>query len=115
MQIQTQETEHQSAGRYAWVAARDASQRSAVYATTHGYQDKLKAERIKLMLDMMYYTDSTSITYCKNWIRVKAHNARKQNRELIAEMESHWAEQGITKKITAQGIIYNVRKVTVSA
>lgn len=115
MQMQTQETENRGAGRHAWFAARDASQRSAVYATTHSSQDKLKAERVRLMLDMMYYTDGTSITYCKNWIRVKAHGALKQNRELIADMESHWAAQGITKKITPQGIIYNVHRGTADA
>ena len=102
------ETEHKSAGRYAFFAARDAAFKSAVNASRFSNQLKLKAERMKLVLEMIYASDEVTITYCKKWARVKVHNARPRDRKLIKEWESNWAQDSIVKAVTDQGIIYRV-------
>ncbi len=108
MSIQMLETEHKSAGRYAFFAARDAALKSAVNASRFSNQLKLKAERMKLVLEMIYASDEVTITYCKKWARVKVHNARPLDKKLIKECEDNWAQDSIVKAVTEQGIIYRV-------
>jgi hypothetical protein len=108
MQITEIELNSQSAGRYAFFAARDAAFKSAVNASRFSNQLKLKAERMKLVLEMIYAGDGVSITYCKKWARVKVHNARPRDRKLIKEWEDNWAQDSIVKAVTDQGIIYRV-------
>ena len=108
MFIQMLETEHKSAGQYAWFAARDAAFKSAVNASRFSTQLKLKAERMKLVLEMLFANDDVTITYCKKWARVKVHNARPRDKKLIKEWEETWAIDGIEKVLTGQGVIYRV-------
>ena len=108
MSIQMLETEHKSAGRYAFFAARDAAFKSAVNASRFSNQLKLKAERMKLVLEMIYASDEVTITYCKKWARVKVHNARPRDKKLIKEWEDNWSRDSIVKAVTDQGIIYRV-------
>jgi hypothetical protein len=108
MSIQMLETEHKSAGRYAFFAARDAAFKSAVNASRFSNQLKLKAERMKLVLEMIYASDEVTITYCKKWARVKVHNARPRDKKLIKEWEDNWSQDSIVKAVTDQGIIYRV-------
>jgi hypothetical protein len=102
------ETEHKSAGKFAWFAARDASLKSAVNASRFSSLQKLKAERMKLVLEMVYATEQVSITNCKKWIRVKVHNATIKNRKQLSLLEQDWFIDGITKVHTDQGVIYHV-------
>jgi hypothetical protein len=102
------ETEHKSAGRFAFFAARDASLKSAVNASRFSASQKLRAERMKLGLEMVYAAEQVSITNCKKWIRVKVHKATIKDRKHLALLESDWALEGITKVYTDQGVIYHV-------
>ena len=102
------ETEHKSAGRFAFFAARDASLKSAVNASRFSASQKLRAERMKLGLEMVYAAEQVSITNCKKWIRVKVHKATVKDRKHLALLESDWALEGITKVYTDQGVIYHV-------
>lgn len=102
------ETEHKTAGQFAWFAARDASMKSAVNASLFTDKQKLKAVRVKLALEMVYSAESVTITNCKKWIRVKVHNAIIRDRKNLRLLESGWAKDGITKTATNQGIIYHV-------
>jgi hypothetical protein len=103
------ETENKSAGQYAWFAAKDAAFKSAVNSSRFANTVKLKAERVKLVLEMLYYSKEISITYNKNSVRVKVHFGRPRDKKLIAEWEEIWSQEGIkVKKDTPQGIIYLV-------
>jgi hypothetical protein len=102
------ETEHKSAGRFAFFAARDASLKSAVNASRFSDSQKLRAERMKLGLELVYSAEEVSITNCKKWIRVKVHKATVKDRKHLALLESDWALEGITKVFTNQGVIYHV-------
>lgn len=106
--INEKETEHSSAGIYGWVAARDASMKSAVNASHFTSKQKIKAERVKLALELVYSCEQVSITYCKKWVRVKVHDGVVSDRKNLNELESQWAKEGINKVLTNQGIIYRV-------
>lgn len=108
MTIQMLETDHVSAGRYAFFAARDVALKSAVNASRFSTQLKLKTERMKLVLEILFASDDITITYCKKWARVKVHNARPKDKKLIKEWEDTWASDGIVKVMTEQGVIYRV-------
>jgi hypothetical protein len=108
MTIQVIETEYKAAGRYAFFAARDAEFRSVLNASKFSNQLKLKAERMKLVLEMIYACDKVTITYCKKWARVKVHNARARDKKQINEFEADWGKDDIKKVLTDQGIIYRV-------
>ena len=102
------ETEHKSAGRFAFFAARDASLKSAVNASRFNASQKLRAERMKLALEMVYVAEQVSNTNCKKWIRVKVHNGTVINRKQLSLLEQDWFIEGTTKVHTDQGIIYHV-------
>jgi len=102
------DTEHKSAGKFAFFAARDASLKSAVNASRFSDSQKLRAERMKLGLELVYSAEQVSITNCKKWIRVKVHKATVKDQKHLRLLESDWALEGITKVYTEQGIIYHV-------
>ena len=108
MRMIEKETEHQSAGYYAWCAAKDASLKHAVNASNFSDAQKAKAERVKLALELVYSASTISITNCKKWIRVKVHNGTIRDRKNLRLLEGDWAIQGIVKNHTPQGIIYRV-------
>ena len=107
--MQEKETEHQSAGNYAWYAARDARMKSAVNSSHFTLSQKVKAERVKLALEMVYSCKEVSITFCKKWIRVKVHNGFVKDKKNLLLLENDWTTEGITKVFTEQGIIYHVK------
>jgi hypothetical protein len=103
------ETEHKDAGKYAWVAARDASMNSAINATRFTDAQKLKAERIKLALEMVYSCEEVLIHYNKTFIRVKVVKGSVYDRKNLCLLESDWGKEGIEKVFTDQAIIYRVK------
>jgi hypothetical protein len=102
------ETEHKSAGKFAWYAAKDASMKSAVNASRFTDAQKLKAERVKLALELVYSCEEVKITNCKTWIRVKVLKGLIRDRKNLRLLESDWNKDGIKKVFTDQGIIYRV-------
>lgn len=106
--MKAMETEHKDAGKFAWFALRDASMKSAVNASLFTDAQKVKAERVKLGLELVYSAENITITNCKKWIRVKVHNGTVRDRKGLQMLESDWEKSGITKSQTNQGIIYHV-------
>lgn len=66
MHITEKEAGFQSAGKFAWFAARDARMRSLVNATTFTDKQKIKAERVKFALEMVYSNSGITVDYCKS-------------------------------------------------
>lgn len=105
----TTETEHKSAGQYAFFAAKDASLKSAVNASRFSDTVKLRAERMKLALELVYSCEEVSITNNKTFIRVKVHKAVIRDRKNLRLLEADWDKEGTEKVFTKQGIIYRVK------
>jgi hypothetical protein len=106
--MQERDSEYKSAGKFAWFAARDARMKSVVNASLFTESQKIKAERVKLALEMVYSCEDVTITNCKKWIRVKVHNGKVRDRRNLGLFEQDWTAAGITKMLTGQGIIYRV-------
>ena len=106
----TQELETRSAGRYSYFAAQDARVRSYAASTHYSSQQKLNAERKKLVLENAYY-GNVHINYRKKFIALKVSNTNVQNRKLLAELEQDFATQNIVRVVTPQGVVYRIPQV----
>ena len=105
----TQELETRSAGRYAYFAAQDAAVKSYAASTHYTSQQKLNAERKKLVLEMAYY-GAVHINYRKKFVALKVVNTNVQNRKLLQELEQDFAAQNIVRVQTPQGVVYRIPK-----
>jgi len=105
----TTETEHKSAGRYAFFAAQDASMNHAINASRFSDAQKLKAERMKMALEMVYSCDKVLVHNNKTFIRVKVIEGTIRDRKTLRLLEADWAKDGVEKVFTAQAIIYRIK------
>jgi len=104
------ETEHKSAGQFAWFAERDARMRSAVNSTTFSDAQKIKAERMKLALELVYNADKIYIEYRKKFISVKLSKPIVKDRKGLALLDTCYKTEGLEKCITSQGVTYRLYK-----
>jgi hypothetical protein len=102
------ETNHNSAGRFAFFAARDAQFKSAINSCNFSDEQKVRAERVKLGLEMVYSADEVLITFTKKWIRVKVKNGIVRDKKTLKLLEKDYEDHGYVKISTTQGIIYRV-------
>jgi allophanate hydrolase subunit 1 len=104
------ETEHKSAGQWAWFAERDARMNSAVNSTHYSDAQKIKAERVKLALEMVYSAEKVYIEYRKKFISVKVHKAQVRDPKGLALLDMCYKNEGLVKVNTAQGVTYRIIK-----
>ena len=99
------------AAPFAWVAARDAAMKSYAASTLYTEAQKVRAERMKLGLEMVYSARSAFITYRKKFVTIKLDQARVRDRKTLALLEQDYTAQGdVTKVITDQGITYRIAR-----
>jgi hypothetical protein len=91
-------------------ASQDAKLRSYAASTHYLDSERTAAERVKLGLELCYYAKNVFITYRKKFITVKIEDARVRNKEALADLEQDYEQRGITKIVSAQGIIYRIPK-----
>jgi allophanate hydrolase subunit 1 len=104
------ELETQSAGQFAFYAARDARMRNAAQKSHYTAQEQLRAERMQVMLDTVYSAKKVYINYRQKFIAVKLEFAVVRDRALVRVLEADYALEGIEKTVTAQGITYRIPK-----
>lgn len=104
------ETEHKSAGKYSWFAERDARLRSVVNSSRFSDIQKLKAERVKLALEMCVFAKQVYIEYRQKFISVKVHKPGHIDRKTLDLFENDWKNDGILgeKVNTKQGVTYRL-------
>jgi hypothetical protein len=96
---------------FAWVAARDAAVKSYAASTLYTEAQKIRAERMKLGLEMVYAARSAFITYRKKFVTIKLDQARVRDRKTLILLEQDYTAQGdITKVVTDQGITYRIAR-----
>lgn len=108
--MQERELESKNAGYFAYAAARDAAQRSYAASTHYTEKQKIAAERMKLVLEMMYSARAFHINYRDRFVAIKLDSPTVRDRANLAMMETEWAAAGVVKRATAQGIIYRIPK-----
>ena len=89
-----------------WWAARDASMRNYANSTRYSQHQRTIAERMKLVLEMVYWAKAVYIAYGKKGISIKVEQARVRDRKELALLEEGWASAGVVKRISEQGVIY---------
>ena len=89
-----------------WWAARDARMRNYANSTLYDSATRIRAERMKLVLEMLYAARSVYIAYGRRGVSVKVDRASVRLRKELAAMEADWAVQGVVKKVSDQGVIY---------
>ena len=104
------EKEYKPAGQWAWFAERDARMRSAVNSTTFSDAQKLKAERVKLALELVYSAEKVYIEFRKKFISVKVNKPQVRDRKGLALLEMCYQNEGLEKVKTAQGVTYRIIK-----
>ncbi len=107
----TKDTENKDAGKYAFFAARDARMKSAVNATLFSADRKLKAERIKLGLEMCYASDGVFLEFRKTMASIKVNHPCVRDRKNLRALEADYESWGCTKRKSAQGITYRLPRV----
>ena len=102
------ETNYKSAGKWAWFAERDARMRSAVNSSLFSDSQKLRAERVKLALELVYNSDFIKIEFRKKFISVKVQKPRVKDKKGLQLLDMCYKNEGYTKVLTAQGFTYRI-------
>lgn len=89
-----------------WWAARDARMRNYANSTLYDNATRIRAERMKLVLEMLYHARAVYIAYGKRGVSLKVDRAHVRDRRELAAMEADWAVQGVVKRVSDQGVIY---------
>ena len=98
------ETEHKSAGQFAWFAERDARLRSAVNSSLYSDKQKIRAERVELV----FSAEKIYIEYRKKFISVKVNKPDVRDRKGLALLEMTYQNEGFEKCKTSQGVTYRL-------
>jgi hypothetical protein len=109
--MQTQELETKSAGYYAYAAARDARMRAVAMWSTYTSAEQVRAERIKLGLELVYSAKGIYINPRGKFIAIKVDQPQVRDRKNLALLEKDYTLLGITKVVTEQGITYRIPKI----
>ena len=103
-------TNNKSAGQFAWAARMNAISTSNMHKQNYSEAQKLRAEQIRLALELVYYHKEVHARFRKTKIAIKVENARVADKKMLAELDAHWKAEGITTQKTPQGIIYSIKK-----
>ena len=99
-----------SAGQYAWAAAQNARMRAIAMWSHYTHAERTRAERMRLALELCYAAKGFHINPREKFISIKVDKPQIRDRKQLRLLESDWAEQGIVKIATAQGVTYRVAK-----
>ena len=105
------ELESKSAGHYAYAAVRDARIRSYANSTLYTDTQKVRAERMKGALELCYMHSGIHINYRQRFVAIKVDGAEIKRRQELRLLEQDWANEGITKRVSAQGVIYRIPRL----
>lgn len=109
--MQERELESQSAGFYAYAAARNARMRATAMWSHYTEAERVRAERMKLGLEMVYSAKGVYINPRNKYITIKIDNPTVKDRKNLALLEQDYDKLGVKKVVTAQGVIYRIPKV----
>ena len=109
--MKAQELETKSAGYYAYAAARDASMRAVAMWSHYTDRERVRAERMKLGLEMVYNAKGIHINPRGKFIAVKVDQPQVRDRKNLALLEKDYELLSITKVVTEQGITYRIPKI----
>jgi hypothetical protein len=90
-------------------ALQDRRMRNHVNKTLYTLAQHIRAERMKLALELCVRGTVYEVSYGKRSASVKVQDgAFVADRKTLALLEQDWAKEGIYKKVTAQGFQYHI-------
>jgi hypothetical protein len=95
---------------YKFAAFMDARVKSYAASTHYTEAEKLAAERVRLALELVYRAREVYVTFRKKFVTVKVDAGSVRDTKMLTVLETEYAARGITKAVTAQGIIYRIPK-----
>ena len=91
----------------AWWAAQDARMRNIVNKSHYAESVHIRVERMVLALGLCYRAEGIHEAFGKRGVSVKVDRPRfVRDRSGLELLEADWAEAGVVKKVSAQGVIY---------
>jgi hypothetical protein len=109
--MKERELETKGAGYYAYAAARDARMRAVAMWSNYTQAEQVRAERIKLGLEMVYNAKGVYLNPRLKFIAIKVDQPQVRDRKNLALLEKDYELLGITKVVTEQGITYRIPKI----
>ena len=109
--MKERELETKGAGYYAYAAARDARMRAVAMWSNYTQAEQVRAERIKLGLEMVYNAKGVYLNPRLKFIAIKVDQPQVRDRKNLALLEKDYEVLGITKVVTEQGITYRIPKI----
>jgi hypothetical protein len=105
--MKANEIDSKDSGIYAFYAARDARMRNIANASRFSDVMKIRAERMKQVLTLVYAAKAIHVNFRKTKIAVKVDAGIVRDRKNLALLEKDWEQQGVSKTLSAQGVIYS--------
>jgi hypothetical protein len=107
MQVTNLKTEEAKDKAFAW---QDARMRNIANKSTYPQLVQIRAERMKMVLTLVYTAKNFYTAYGKTGISIKVDGAVVTDATALEKIEADWALQGVTKKVSAQGVIYRFKQ-----
>jgi hypothetical protein len=92
-----------------WWALRDRQQRNHANSTHYTLEQRTRAGRMQLALELCYTGRVYEPSYGTTGVSVKTVG-HVRDRKALASLEAVWEAQGIIKRVTAQGTSYRFKK-----
>lgn len=90
-----------------WRAQQDANMRNAVNRSLYTSSQQTRAQRLAGALELVY-SGEVYVNYRKRAIAVKVDQAQVRDSQSLGLLEQDWNTEGITKRVSAQGVIYTI-------
>ena len=91
-----------------WWAAQDAKMRNETNKTHYPLAIQLQVSRMLSVMDLLYSAEGIYDAYGKKGVSIKVNKAVIRDRKNLRALEDDWAKAGVTKKMSAQGVIYRI-------
>jgi hypothetical protein len=92
----------------AWYAIKDARMQNIAYQSTYSQAQQVAADRMAMVMPMLYNTKGVHINYRKKFIAIKLEEPVIKDRKGLKLLEADYVKAGIIKKISEQGIVYRI-------
>jgi hypothetical protein len=92
----------------AWYAVQDARMQNLAYQSTYSQAQQIAADRMAMVMPMLYNAKGIHINYRKKFIAIKLEEPVVKNRRDLKLIESDYEKAGIIKKVSEQGIVYRI-------
>lgn len=90
----------------------DARRKSYAASTHYTEKERVRAERMKLGLEMVYSTRiPIEVTYRNKFIAIKLDSPKVRDRQTLKLLEADYDKAGIVKVESNCGVIYRIPKV----